>query len=764
MYAEHCPCCRGTIEYSGQESYIHCPYCGDRILISSFIGERQKMVETQKENAQMKEALSSAQIENAALQQRLSNTVAALDAIGKAQENTEQIIAAMGEDQKTRDAMHDLLKSTDAGQNALTHLVQGVLKGQSGADEKLETLQIIAQKILDAQNQLLEPDDMQTQVLEMLQKLKLSAGEQVKLTVEFMNWSRHVHDEDVERLKEIQASADVLQKKQANLSAQAEQMADAVKKLNESLSNVIDAPRQAQLEEMYHLYKLADDAMSDRRFEEAEGFYRKVIVKGGESAEVYWRILLCHYCVAYEKNGEGKYVPAILHPDLTAPEEMSDRKNLFAQKMPDEQRREYTRKLDEIDRILDKYRQLRHTTQYDVFISVKQNDENHFTHDSDSASTLYDYLTGKGLRVFNSRRTAIPAGQEYEPYIISALISAKVMIVVGSSAEYMNARWVKNEWSRFQWLQKNEKKKFGKTDRLLFCYLTGGMQAQDIPKALDQSIQAVTDGVAAQEKLDAALQHLLGKPEESKVIPQNNEEAMVLEQMKNWLLKGEYKLVIKKYNELIKKGKCLDKPYMELYMLCAELEIRSVSGLSHTSRVYLKNHPRYLNALRVSRDEERTAIENLGEENEKAYIEAQKKPETKPKKDHHKKVIVDKNAPKPEKEIEVVYYDVKGFGKKMTKTVIKEEKMLIPYGEKKKLVFEKVNGYLGNGRKTFGGKVFFNNVKVSKKGKGVHRIEFYLRKPLSAFGWFIRFMLIFYAVMVILAGIGLAISAALFGW
>ena len=40
-------------------------------------------------------------------------------------------------------------------------------------------------------------------------------------------------------------------------------------------------------------------------------------------------------------------------------------------------------------------------------------------------------------------------GISYEPYIFAALRSARVMVVVTTRAEYVNAPWVKNEWSRY---------------------------------------------------------------------------------------------------------------------------------------------------------------------------------------------------------------------------------------------------------------------------------------------------------------------------
>lgn len=116
-------------------------------------------------------------------------------------------------------------------------------------------------------------------------------------------------------------------------------------------------------------------------------------------------------------------------------------------------------------------------------------------------------MTGLGLRVFNSRRSKrdIPLGRECEPYIISALLSSRVLIVVGTTAEFMNAQWVRNEWSRFQWLIRKEEKQYGRSERELFCYLGRGMSPHDIPRGLSPSKQAVIDGGDAYAILDAAL-------------------------------------------------------------------------------------------------------------------------------------------------------------------------------------------------------------------------------------------------------------------
>ena len=73
---------------------------------------------------------------------------------------------------------------------------------------------------------------------------------------------------------------------------------------------------------------------------------------------------------------------------------------------------------------------------------------------------MYQNLTKNGYKVFFSRVTLeSKLGTAYEPYIFSALNSAKVMIVIGTKPEYFNAVWIKNEWSRFLKMMKEDKSK-----------------------------------------------------------------------------------------------------------------------------------------------------------------------------------------------------------------------------------------------------------------------------------------------------------------
>lgn len=82
------------------------------------------------------------------------------------------------------------------------------------------------------------------------------------------------------------------------------------------------------------------------------------------------------------------------------------------------------------------------------------------TEDSMIAYNIYNSLEQAGYRTFFAKKSLeSKLGQEYEPYIYAALMSATVMIVLGTKTEYYNSTWVKNEWSRFLELKKENKHK-----------------------------------------------------------------------------------------------------------------------------------------------------------------------------------------------------------------------------------------------------------------------------------------------------------------
>ena len=241
-------------------------------------------------------------------------------------------------------------------------------------------------------------------------------------------------------------------------------------------------------------FALGEIAQRKGDFAEAIRHYEYVI-RGSEipEAEVHWRIALCSRGVEYVHEREtNRWLPTITHMVMDSLLENEHYKAAIRFARTEEVRAFYRSEAQKIERILEKYRVIySQEKKYDVFISVKQEDAGgRPTRDSITAMQLYSMLTGMGLRVFNSQVSlAEHAGDEYEPYIMAALMSSKVMIVVGHSGEYMNAPWVRNEWRRYRWLKENSD-----AERRLVAYMVG-METADTPRELGefQAINATYD-------------------------------------------------------------------------------------------------------------------------------------------------------------------------------------------------------------------------------------------------------------------------------
>lgn len=599
---ERCIYCGGDVYYQGDESLIKCDWCGETIPVMKFQGEMTRMKKAEKENTLIRDQLAEAEKEKEAANDRL---FAALSDLGQIRDD----------------------------QDTLGKVVHLLTEGQGDALQGLEFLKGVSEKLVSSQNDIFAKVSVIQEIAGQLQKIDMAEQERQSVMNDFMLWSQQIREEDAQRLQGIATSAEALIDGQRELAGKVDELKEAADLNQQTLEAFRDQYARDKLEKIQKLYRQAADYQQDRRYDKAEEYYRRMLTEGGEDAEVYWRLIMCHYCLFYEKDGEGRMIPIILNPDLTDPAQMSLRKEL-ALHMTVPEKPYYAAKLQEIDRILDKYRLLKDQALYDIFISVKQDDDGHYTADSDVASDLYDFLKGQGLHVFNSRRTAIPAGQEFEPYIISALLSSKVLIVVGTSPENMNSNWVKNEWSRFQWLQYRDKEKTGKTDRVLFCYLAKGMQAEQIPRALHPDRQAIYNGVKAHDQLLAGISSLKGitlAGNTGTVVqsPGDQDFRPVEDQMKFWLIQGKYEKVMTKYNELTEAGLFLAQAQLHLLALCAEKQAAEIEQVV-CSDVILDQEAEFKAAIMLCRsDVEKEKLQKLLEKNQEWRSKGQTAGETK---------------------------------------------------------------------------------------------------------------------------------------
>lgn len=123
---------------------------------------------------------------------------------------------------------------------------------------------------------------------------------------------------------------------------------------------------------------------------------------------------------------------------------------------------------------------------YQVFISFKNTDSNgQHTKDYHMAYALYTHLINKGIKVFFSEETLeILGDSDYKAAIEEALDAVNVLVVVGTSAEHLNSKWVKYEWDSFHQDILSDLK-----DAEIFSYLAD-LDIHTLPRAL-RSLQAV---------------------------------------------------------------------------------------------------------------------------------------------------------------------------------------------------------------------------------------------------------------------------------
>ena len=215
-------------------------------------------------------------------------------------------------------------------------------------------------------------------------------------------------------------------------------------------------------------------------FDKAAAIYERLIGENDADAEAHWNLLLCRYGIEYVQDpASGERIPtchrasfdSILNDvDYQAALQYSDG---VARSLYEKEAQRIAALQKDILAISQK------ETPFDAFICYKESDENgKRTKDSALAQDIYYQLTDAGYKVFFARITLEDKlGQEYEPYIFAALHSAKVMVVVGTKPEYLNAVWVKNEWSRYLALMRTDRSRL-----LIPCYRD--MDPYDLPEAL----------------------------------------------------------------------------------------------------------------------------------------------------------------------------------------------------------------------------------------------------------------------------------------
>jgi len=241
-------------------------------------------------------------------------------------------------------------------------------------------------------------------------------------------------------------------------------------------------------------------------YDKAAEVYERILEQDPNNAEAHWGIVLSRYGIEYVEDpvtrrriptcNRASYDPIIKDDDYLAAASLSD---AFTASL-------YKKEADSINEIQREILQVSSSEKlYDIFICYKEKDGiGQRTKESLRAQDLYYNLTEAGYRVFFSRITLEDKlGSQYEPYIFSALNSAKVMLVVGSSNDNLNSVWVKNEWSRFLKIMKKDSSK-----TIIPCYVD--MDPYDLPDELAMLQSQDMGKIGFLQDLTRGIRKLLG--------------------------------------------------------------------------------------------------------------------------------------------------------------------------------------------------------------------------------------------------------------
>ncbi len=217
-----------------------------------------------------------------------------------------------------------------------------------------------------------------------------------------------------------------------------------------------------------NLYNRANHFRRSNEYDKAMSLYEQILTEDSTDAEAYWSLVLCRYGIEYvEDPTTHKRIPTVHRTQFTSIFADEDYKSAL-QYADYQQKAIYEEEAKTIDAIQKGILALsKNEAPYDVFICYKETDENGSrTPDSVIANDIYYQLTSSGFKVFYAAITLEDKlGSAYEPCIFAALNSAKVMLAIGTKPEYFQAVWVKNEWSRFLQLMKQDRSK-----TLIPCY------------------------------------------------------------------------------------------------------------------------------------------------------------------------------------------------------------------------------------------------------------------------------------------------------
>lgn len=342
MPIDRCPYCHSQVQYTGQEEALKCVACGNTLFLTDFESHQKKINAEIEKGREAEKALAQAEAEKKEWQEQLLYALSSFDALKNAHKSESAQL----------DALFTALKDGQAeGSAALSQVLKVVLNTSGTTHDKLHALQNMAESILSSQQ---DTNDLQRKLTGVLDSLCVSAQDQYSVLQNFTNWFSAAHHQDQALLENISATASQTLSRQSQLDHKVSSLQSTADKTLASVRNFQGKYEQDKIDRLHNLYKQADQLYADRKFDQADEYYRKILVSGEESAEVYWRLIMCHYGGVYEKAPRSnRYELTLKKPNLNP---CGDIARLRACNLSAEQKKEYERRLKTLERLLDDFR------------------------------------------------------------------------------------------------------------------------------------------------------------------------------------------------------------------------------------------------------------------------------------------------------------------------------------------------------------------------------------------------------------------------
>lgn len=315
-------------------------------------------------------------------------------------------------------------------------------------------------------------------------------------------------------------------------------------------------------------------------FDKALEIYERIMDTCSDDPDIYWSIVLCNYGISYvDDPGTNNKIATCNRTKYESVLNNSDYHNVLRY-ASEEQAEYYKQQAEYIDSIQKGILEISSKEKpYDVFICYKETDENgERTQDSVIAQDIYERLEKEGFRVFFARITLEgKLGKAYEPYIFSALATSKAMLVVGTKPEYMNSAWVKNEWSRYISMMRND-------DSKSIVPVYRDMNPHDMPdelsflQSLDMSkIGAIQDLIHGIRKLTGKKNSQISSRSHSSHLSNVNDLVRMLDRINILLDDGSFVKALEQCEKVLDIDTYNGEAF--LYKLFAETQVRNWSEL-----------------------------------------------------------------------------------------------------------------------------------------------------------------------------------------